>query len=106
MHSLLIVTTTFSSREEAQVMARGLVQSQLAACCQITGPIESVYPWKGAIESSQEWRLDVKTLPSFWDAVEAYIRTHHSYEIPEILAMKTEQVDPRYQEWVESTLRA
>ncbi len=54
-----IVLTTVGSREEGQKMARVLVERRLAACVNMVGPVESVYRWRGAVESAPEWLLVV-----------------------------------------------
>jgi periplasmic divalent cation tolerance protein len=56
-----IVLTTAGTREEAGKIARALVERRLAACVNLVGPMQSVYRWKGAVETAEEWLLVVKT---------------------------------------------
>jgi len=37
------VSTTLATREQAEALARRLVDSRLAACVQLVGPVTSVY---------------------------------------------------------------
>jgi periplasmic divalent cation tolerance protein len=58
MEQARIVLTTVSSKEEAERMARSLVESRLAACVNVMGGVHSTYRWQGAVESAEEVMLD------------------------------------------------
>jgi periplasmic divalent cation tolerance protein len=95
-----IVLTTAGTREEAEKIARALVERRLAACVNLVGPIESVFRWKGEVESAQEWLLIVKTTAAASDQVCAAIRELHSYELPECLVVPIEGGSPEYLAWI------
>ena len=97
--AIQIITTT-ASREEADAIARALVDERLAACVQVAGPITSTYRWQGAIETGQEWVCVIKTLRSRYAAVEAAIRRRHSYQVPEILAFEIVAGSADYLAWL------
>jgi len=96
----IAVVTTVGDKKEARRMAHALVEARLAACAQIER-IESVYAWKGKIESGKEYRLLVKTTAERYDAVERAIRDMHSYELPAIHALAFERISAPYAAWVE-----
>ncbi|MDE2593252.1 MAG: divalent-cation tolerance protein CutA [Burkholderiales bacterium] len=98
---LLAVYTTVASAQEAQAMARALVERQLAACAQIN-QIESVYTWQGAVQQSAECRILFKTTANLYPAVEAAIRELHSYDLPAIYAVAFEQAYEPFAAWVQS----
>lgn len=100
MSDFIQVTTTAPSKEEAGRIAQTLVESKLAACAQVMGPIESHYRWKGALEQSTEWLCLVKTRRANYAAVEAAIRANHSYEVPEIVASPIEAGSESYLAWL------
>ncbi len=101
------VLTTTSSREEAERIARTLVEDRLAACVQVLGPIASTYRWQGAIETSQEWLCLAKSRRELYDAIEKAIRRIHSYQVPEILAVPVVAGSADYLAWVDQkTTRA
>lgn len=102
---LIQIVTTDEKIENLRPIADALIQRQLAACCQIEGPIESVYAWKGKVESSQEYRCLIKTLQTHYSTVEALILEMHSYEQPQITATTIAHVEPGYEAWVRSNLR-
>jgi len=99
------VTTTTASKEDAQRIARALVERRLAACVQVIGPIESTYWWKGKIESAQEWLCVAKTRARFYKRVEKAIKEMHPYEVPEIVAVEIREGSEEYLRWVHEELR-
>jgi periplasmic divalent cation tolerance protein len=100
MGDFIQVTTTASSKDEAEKIARALLEQRLAACVQVVGPIESHYWWKGKIERSGEWLCMIKTLRGKFPAVESAIRANHSYEVPEIIACPIEGGSEPYLNWL------
>ncbi len=95
-----VVMTTCSTREDAQTLARGLVNAHLAACVQMLN-IESVYRWQGQVHQDPEILLLVKTRADLYPQVEAYLRQHHPYEVPEILQVPVQQGLASYLSWVD-----
>ncbi|MGA2286194.1 MAG: divalent-cation tolerance protein CutA [Dehalococcoidia bacterium] len=104
MKQQIQVTTTTSSREEAERIAEALVEARLAACVQIVGPIASVYRWKGTVERATEWLCIVKTERRLYAEVEAAIKRLHSYEVPEVLATEVVEASEAYLNWLQEEL--
>jgi periplasmic divalent cation tolerance protein len=101
MNSYIQVTTTTESKEQAQAIARHLVEARLAACVQISGPITSTYRWKGKLETAEEWLCLIKTRKSLYPELEMAIRSLHSYETPEIIAVPIVQGSKEYLRWID-----
>jgi periplasmic divalent cation tolerance protein len=95
-----IILTTAGTQSEAQLIARTLVERRLAACVNITAPIESVYRWKGVVETAQEWMLVIKTTQAAVEPVCDAIRELHSYEIPECVTLSIEGGSAEYLNWI------
>lgn len=95
-----IILSTIGSRQEAQKMARALVEGKLAACVNLVGPIESIYRWQGKVESSEEFLLVIKTTAAAAERARELIRTLHSYEVPECVQLSIEDGLPEYLEWI------
>jgi len=95
-----IILSTTASREEAQKIARALVERKLAACVNLVGPIESVYRWQGAVETAEEFLLIIKTTGAAYERVCDLIRLLHSYELPECVQLSIEDGLPKYLEWI------
>ena len=96
------VTTTVASDDEARAIAHALVTEKLAACVQILRA-DSVYTWRGAIETSAEWMLICKIRAEDYADVEAAILGLHSYETPEIVATPILDGFQPYLDWIAST---
>ncbi|HEV3138677.1 MAG TPA: divalent-cation tolerance protein CutA [Pirellulales bacterium] len=104
MTDTIQVVTATSSKEEAEKIARALVERRLAACVQVAGPVTSTYHWQGQIESAQEFLCIIKTRQSHYLALEDAIRELHSYEVPEILALEVSAGNRDYLNWLRDEL--
>ena len=96
-----IVNTAIDTKEKAEKMAAEIVAAKLAACVQIT-PINSVYRWKGEVETANEWLVSAKTRKGLVKQLTAFIRQSHSYELPEIIATSIEDGFKDYLKWIEN----
>ncbi len=105
MTDCLQIVTTVEHREDAERIARTLIEERLAACCQISGPVTSVYRWRGKIETTQEWRCTIKTRADLYPRVEQAIRRLHPYEVPEIVATPIAAGSDDYLKWVAEETR-
>ncbi|HLO52340.1 MAG TPA: divalent-cation tolerance protein CutA [Kamptonema sp.] len=94
-----VVLVSAGSREEAEAIAKVLVESQLAACVSFT-PIHSIYTWQGEIHSESEWQLIIKTDLAKFDLLATKVREIHSYEVPEIIAIPILAGNPPYLQWI------
>ena len=104
MTQTIQITTTTESREQAEKIAQALVESRLAACVQITGPIHSVYRWQEKIECADEWFCTIKTRQALFSKVETSIRQLHPYQCPEILATPILAGSDAYLQWLAEQL--
>ena len=106
MEEFITVTTTTAKREDADRIARTLVEARLAACVQILGPITSVYRWKGKIETEGEWLCLIKSSRGRYGALEEMILKLHPYETPEIVATGITAGSRGYLDWLGEQLTA
>jgi len=96
-----IVLSTAGSEQEAHKIAHLLVKRRLAACVNILPQVQSIYRWKGEIESALEWLLLIKTRADKFPAVCDAIRELHSYEVPECIVLEIEDGSLPYLQWLE-----
>lgn len=101
MPDYLQIITTTASEADAEKIAAALVDRRLAACVQISGPIQSTYRWRGAVETAQEWRLTIKTRTECYEKVEEAIKSLHPYEVPEIIAVGIVTASGDYLGWID-----
>lgn len=101
MQPILIIWTCKES-QEAEKIATALLEQRLIACASIIPTVISFFRWKGNIERAEECKVFLKTVRPLFGAVQDYIRTHSSYEVPEILQLAIEQGNPDYLAWLKS----
>ena len=99
-----IVLTTTANPNEAARLGRILVEEHLAACATFIPAVQSIYRWQGAIESSSETLLLLKTAPDQLPALEARLLQLHSYQTPEFLVLTADASQP-YLDWLQDSLR-
>jgi periplasmic divalent cation tolerance protein len=100
-----VVFTACGSAEEANRIARELVERRLAACVNIVPGVESVYRWKGEIESAAEWLLIIKTTAAAFESLSEAISELHSYDVPECVALTVEDGGADYLEWIATAVK-
>lgn len=100
MKKLIVVYTTVNDKDDARKIAQLLLKSNLIACAQIDGPIESIYRWKDRVETDTEYRLGVKTTRDLLEQVVSTIQKHHPYELPEIVGNAYEFCTTDYANWL------
>jgi Uncharacterized protein involved in tolerance to divalent cations len=100
----VVVLITAGTRKEAMVLSQLLVSEKLAACSAMT-PVQSLFTWKGKKERAAETLLIVKTKRRLFGRLERIVRQHHSYEVPEIIALPIIAGSAPYLRWIkESTV--
>lgn len=100
MTNKIVVLSSCGSEEEAERLARRLVEERLAACVSVIPRIRSFYRWQGKIEDSPEYLLAVKTSRELFERLRLVLESAHSYELPEVLALPVVEGSPNYLEWL------
>jgi periplasmic divalent cation tolerance protein len=96
-HSMIIAT--FPNKEIARKIAKLLVEQRLVACAQLL-PIESIYRWNGEICEEGEVMLFIKSKTDLFAEITVAIKTHHPYEVPEIIQIPISAGLPDYLRWI------
>ena len=104
----ILVITNVPDHALADSLARELLDRRLAACVNIGAPVESIYHWRGQIETGEEIPVVIKTRSVLYSDVEAAVRKIHPYDTPEIIAIPIVDGDARYLAWLtdETVLRS
>ena len=97
----ILVLTSLPDVDAARRIARELVEARLAACVQIGAPVESLYHWRGRVETATEIPLVAKARRDAFPALAQAIRERHPYELPEIVAVDLTDALPEYLRWIE-----
>jgi len=99
--SACVVMTTTANKEQAEKIARVVLEARLAACVQIQD-VTSYYWWDGKINRDAEQLLYLKTTPEHYLALEAAIVANHPYDTPEIIQLPVERGFGKYLSWMQS----
>jgi periplasmic divalent cation tolerance protein len=101
----IIVLITTSSEEEAHKIAESLVNRKKAACVNIMPRVDSLFWWKGKLDSARESLLLVKTKASLFPEIISLVKEIHSYEVPEIIALPIVAGSEDYLKWLDIAWR-
>jgi periplasmic divalent cation tolerance protein len=97
---ILVVLVAVSNQKEAVSIGEGMVNARLAACANIIIGVQSIYHWKGKVVKTKEVLLILKTTRPRYHALERAVKTMHTYETPEIIALPLKEGFEQYIGWV------
>ena len=101
----MVVVLCNCSPGESHVLARTLVQEQLAACVNVIRGVTSYYVWQGNFEEEEEHTLLIKTAADRYPAMKRKLAALHSYSNPEIVVLAVADVASDYLRWVNEQTR-
>jgi len=101
----IIVLVTALNKEEAEKIAHSLLNERLIACANIIGPVHSLFWWQDKIDKAQEHIILMKTRKDLFSKLSEKVKSLHSYQIPEIIAIPIVEGFKPYMEWLESSLK-
>lgn len=97
---VVVVFSTFGTRDEAERVGEALVEKRLAACGNVIPTIHSFYYWEGKLQRESEALLLLKTTASHVAEIAEFIRSEGSYDTPEVVAVRASDGLPAYLSWV------
>lgn len=100
-----IVFVTAKDADEAERIARGLLERKLAACCNIVKDIRSLYWWQGKVEDSTEVLLVIKTRQELFKRLAAEVKALHSYSVPEVVLLPITEGNEDYLRWIDDSTK-
>lgn len=103
---IVIAQTTIDDEGQARALARGAVESRLAAGVHIDAPITAVYWWENGVETAREWRISYMTTTDRLPQLEAWLSERHPYNVPQWVTLPVVGGSEAYLSWVvEETTR-
>jgi periplasmic divalent cation tolerance protein len=102
MHTMIFITA--GNKKEATKIAKALLASKLAACVNIVDKVESFFWWKGRIDRAKEYLLIAKSVKANLRKVCSLVKSLHSYDIPEIIAMPIAGGSKTYLDWIDDSI--
>lgn len=101
----IIVFITTSNKKEAKKLATALIKNRLAACVNIIGGLRSLFKWQGKLDEAQEVLLIVKSKKEKFNKIAKLVKSLHSYEVPEIIAIPIASGFKPYLKWIDDSFR-
>ena len=101
----IVIFITTGSEPEAHKIAELLLTRRKAACINIVPRIASSFWWQGKLDSAQESLLIIKTKASLLPEIVDLVKTEHSYEVPEIIALPIIGGNEDYLKWIDDEVR-
>ena len=104
LHVVIFVTS--GNTEEAEKIAKFLVENKLAACVNIVPGVKSFFWWGNSVDVSTEVLLIIKSKAELFEKLCTAIKSIHGYAIPEIIALPIVDGYHPYLDWIEESLRS
>ncbi len=98
--SEVVVLVTAASSAEAEKIAQIIVGARLAACANLVDGLRSIFRWDSKINVENECLMIIKTTLERYAELESVIQEHHSYAVPEIIALPVIAGSAPYLNWV------
>ncbi|MCZ6799053.1 MAG: divalent-cation tolerance protein CutA [Nitrospirae bacterium] len=103
--SEIVVFVTTQNEVDANTLAEILVSQKVAACVNIVPQVQSVFEWEGKVSKETESLMVIKSTAKAYPALEATIKSHHSYSVPEIIALPITLGSADYLSWIQKTVK-
>ena len=101
----ILVFMTASNEAKAAGIIHHLLERRLIACGNIISNVQSQYWWKGRIEEAKECLALMKTSKEKFKEIKDAVKTLHSYETPELIALPIKDGLQPYLDWIETSLQ-
>ena len=97
----VVIFITTGTEAEAHKIAELLLGQKKAACVNIVPRVDSSFWWQGKLNSAQESLLIIKTTASLLSEIIELVKSVHSYEVPEIIALPIIGGSEDYLKWID-----
>ncbi len=102
----IVILVTAPTLEKGEEIARALVTQGVAACASIVPRIKSIYTWEERVCEEEEVLLLVKSRAALFPAIRDLVKSLHSYDVPEIIALPVSNGLPDYLDWLKNATRS
>jgi periplasmic divalent cation tolerance protein len=105
VNEYIIVLVTTADRVEAEKISQALLNEKLIACANIVSPVASCFLWQGKIDKAEECLVVMKSRKDLFGELAQRVKTLHSYEVPEVLALPIVEGSGDYLAWIRGALK-
>lgn len=96
----IIVFITVPNKKEAEDIAKELLKNKLCSCVNILDKVESFFWWEGKIDRAEEFLLIVKSKKGKFSQIVRAVKSRHSYQVPELIAVDISCGYKPYLSWI------
>lgn len=100
----ILVITTCDKKEDAEMLARSVLEQRLGACVQVYQGVNSSYWWQGKIVQDSEFVVTIKSCKENYKELERILLDIHPYEVPEIISLRIDDISPTYLLWLKEEM--
>ena len=97
----IVIFITAPHKKEATRIAKVLLKHKLVACVNIIENVSSLFWWQGKIDRAKEALLVIKSKKSKLAAIVKLVKSLHSYQVPEIIAIPIIGGEKKYLGWID-----
>ncbi len=101
----IVIFVTAKDKLEAEKISQLLLKERLIACANIISPIVSFFYWSGKVDKAEECLIVMKSRLDLFEQIAERVKSLHSYEVPEILALPIIKGSKDYFEWMDDVLK-
>jgi len=101
----IVILVTAANKKEAKKIARALIKEKLAACVNIIENVHSLFWWQGKADTAKEVLLIAKSRKTLMNKLIKKVKSLHSYEVPEIIALPIVAGNKEYLKWINESTR-
>jgi periplasmic divalent cation tolerance protein len=100
MDKYIIITTLCNKQEIATNIQDTLLNQKLIAGCQIS-LVDSKYFWKGKLEQTKEYHIEMRSKKSLYDRIEKEIKKINDYDVCEISYYEIQGGNKEIFDWID-----
>jgi periplasmic divalent cation tolerance protein len=101
----IVVLMTAANEDEGAKLAKLLVEARLAACVSLVPQARSIFWWQGKIDAQRETIMIAKTRREVLPELIETVQKHHSYSVPEIIALPIIDGASNYLNWLAAEVK-
>lgn len=101
MHIVVLITA--KDAKEANDIVTRLIDDKLIACANIVRDVRSIFRWEGKVDAADEVLLVLKTKKKCFAQLVETVKSVHSYDVPEIIALPIIDGNADYLKWIEES---
>lgn len=101
----IVIFITAKDATEAKTISDRLLEEKLIACANIVEGVQSVFWWQNKIDNAKETLMILKSKQVLFEKIVKTVKAHHSYDVPEIIALPIVDGNPDYLKWIDDSVR-